>query len=459
MKLYRNIIIIIAVIAVLGGAMYFVSKYLPENENSSIVSQEPAEDNMFNIYKGNSEAVSKIHIKNIDEDYTVTLNDENWVLNGDNTIRLKQTRVKSLIYTCTSVSVKETVAETSEKAAEYGFSEPTGFAELFFNDGTTKKITVGSKTLDGQDYYLKLSDDEKIYLKNAYGTESLIPSSQSLRDLSLITVDSADLSNLKHVYMSKQGNTAIKLESINVGTEGKPTYQWKMLEPVNADMNGQVFSDKVISCFEDFQAAAVVEDHPKDLKKYGLDVPYAQFSVGTTDKTYCMKVGGETESYRFLMEDGFEAVYAVPKSSFTFLDVAYMDLMSNLIHVEYITNVNKLEVVSGDTKYEMEIKGEKGSEEYYINNVKIQKEAFSKAYQAVIGISLDSVDLTEEPKLSPAAYIKYNKKDGSTVSVNFLPVDERNYRVTIDGKGNSITNKKNFDNVLSKLQDTINSAK
>ena len=71
---------------------------------------------------------------------------------------------------------------------------------------------------------------------------------------------------------------------------------------------------------------------------------------------------------------------------------------------------------------------------------------------------MDSLDLTKEPTVTPAAYIKYTKKDGSTTLVEFLPVDERNYRVTVDGKGSSITNKKNFEGVLSKLEETVKGA-
>ena len=71
---------------------------------------------------------------------------------------------------------------------------------------------------------------------------------------------------------------------------------------------------------------------------------------------------------------------------------------------------------------------------------------------------MDSLDLTKEPTVTPAACIKYTKKDGSTTLVEFLPVDERNYRVTVDGKGSSITNKKNFEGVLSKLEETVKGA-
>lgn len=457
MKLYRNIIIIVAVVAVLGAAMYLISKYMPENSEST-ESQQPAEEEMLNVFKTDGENIIKFNIKNAEETYTLERDGENWVLNGDASIRLKQTAVQSLVYTCSSVSVKQTISETSENAADFGFSDPVGYVELGFNDNTTKRITVGNKSLDGQNYYIMISDDPKIYLKNTYGTESLIPSIQSLRDLSLIAVDQTDFTTLKHVYIAKQGNTAIRLENVNTGTQEEPNNQWKMLEPVYAEMNGQVFADQVISDFEDFTAAAVIEDHAKDLSLYGLEEPYAEFSVATETDSLSMVIGGETESYRFAMEKGSDTVYALSKSSLGFLDVAYVDLMSNLIHVEYITTVDKVEVISGDTKYDMEIKGEDDAAEYYINGVKIEKQAFSRAYQAVIGISLESLDLSEEPSIAPESSIIYTKKDGSTVTVNFLPVNERNYRVVVDGKGNSITNKKNFSDVLTKIQETVDNA-
>lgn len=457
MKLYRNIIILISVIVFLALAMFFVVKYLPENEKNTPVQQE-TEDNMFNIYQADGDSVSKLRVKNAGEEYTLTLIDDKWILNNDPTIKLKQTNVKTLVYSCTSVSVKKIVAESSDKAADYGFSTPTGFVEILFNDGSRKKIMVGNKTLDGQDYYVMISDDSKIYLRNTYGTESMIPQSQSLRDLLLITVDMDNLNSLDHFNMSKQGNTSIKLKRYNKGTDEEPMYQWRMIEPVDAEMNGVVFSQKVANCFESFNAKAVVEDHPKNLNKYGLDNPYAQFSIGTPDGTRSMKIGNKTSSYRYLKEDGQDTVYLISESDLTFLDIAYIDLMSMLIHVENIVDINKVEIVYGSNKYEMEIKGDENNSEYSINGKIVKKEVFSKAYQAVIGIRLESVDVSEVPDVSPSAYIKYIKKDNSEVLVEFLPIDERNMRVIVDGKGSSITNKKNIENAINTIQDKVNNA-
>lgn len=458
MKLYRNSIIVILVIAVLGALMFFVSKYTPDAPTPT-TSEEPQSDELLSVYAIDSEQIAKIQIKNAEESYTVETDDSVWTMNNDSSIRIKQTAVKALASSCASISVKKVVSDSSENSADYGFSTPTGYAIIHLKDGGTKTITIGSKTLDGFDYYIMISGDSKIYMKNAYGTEQLIPKSHSLRDLSLIAIDSSDLSQLKHVSFVKQGKTAVKLEYVNIGTEEAPKYNWKMLKPVYADMNGQNFTEKVVTPFEDFQAAAVIEDHAKDVKKYGLSAPYAEFTIKTDTQTLSMIVGNETDAYRYAAEKGNDTVYLIPKSSLTFLDVAYIDLMSNLIHVEYITDVNSVEIVAGDTRYSMEIKGAADAETYYINDVKIDKSAFSKAYQAVIGLSLESLDFSAAPTTASDAYIRYSKKDGSVVTVQLVPVNERNFRVLVNGEGNSITSKKNFESILNKLQETIEQAK
>ena len=458
MKLYRNIIIVVVLVALLGVAMFFISQYQPETMPENLNDNTKTED-MINVYKANRTDVTKIYIKNADEEYTLEQKNGVWTLNGDTSIRIKQTAADSVAYACTSVSVKQTVSDDGADAEKYGFSNPIGIAELTFKDGTIKTISVGSLSLDKENYYVMLSGDTKIYLKNTYGTESMIPKSLSLRDMMLLEINSDDLSGLRHFYMAKQGNTAVRMEYTNIGTEQKSKMQWKMIEPVYAEMNGQVFVDKVIGDLEKFEALAVIEDHPQNLSLYGLDNPYATFSVGETEKTSSFKIGNETENYRYIMEDGYSTVYVIRKSDLAFLDVAYMDLMSNLIHVEYIDTVDVIEVISPEKVYRMEIKGDKGNEKYFIDGIEIQKEDFSKAYQAVIGISLDSLDLSEEPDINPEAQIKYQKDDGTTVVVNFLPVDERNYRVTVDRKGNSVTSKKNFTDVLKKIEETVNNAK
>lgn len=457
MKLYRNLIIVTIIVAILGVAMYFVTTFEPSN-NNEITTDQTIDQGMLEIYKANSDDVLKINIKNTEEEYTLSQNGNNWIMNGDASILLDQGAVKSLVNTCTFISAKSVVAQNSENAPAFGLSTPTCMVEIIFKNNVTKKIYVGNKTLDNQDYYIMLSDDDKIYLKNAYGTESMIPASNTLRNLSLISMDTTDLNAIKEFNMTVQGSTPVKLKNISDNPDESGRIQWKMIAPVYAEVNGQIFSSKIIECFEDFRASAVIEDHPKNLSVYGLDQPYAEFTIADKNAKYTMQVGAETDTYRFLKQVGYDTVYTVSKEHLSFLNVAYKDLMSELIHVEYISEIEKVEFVLNNQKFELLITENDKGTEYKINNTKLPKETFSKAYQAIIGICLDNVDLNNPPSTTPNAYIKYMKKDKSLTTVHFLPINERNYRVTINGKGNSVTNKKNVENVAKKIEEIIKSA-
>ena len=451
MKLYRNVIITIVVIAALVSALFFITRYQPQNADNTPAIEE-TEESMFQIYKTDSSHITAFHIKNADEEYWLSLEDNQWLLNNDRSIKLNQTSVNAFVNTCASVSAKKIVAETQDSAESFGFSNPTGSVELYFTDGSTKKFVAGNKTLDGQDYYITMSGDSKVYLKNAYGTESLIPQSHSLRDLSLIAIDPSNLDAIQSFSMSSQDKLDVKVE--NLSENG-----WKITLPIYAEPKGQIIVNDILYKFESFNATYVIEDHAKNLDIYGLNKPYAEFSLVTNQQTYEMLVGNETGSYRFLKQKNTDTVYAVAKSDLQFLELGYMDLMSSLIHVEHIDTISQVELVSGETRFQMKIDGDDDSRQYYINGKQFKKDAFSKAYQMVIGISLDSIDLSKVPKIDASSYIKYTRKDGTDSLVEFLPINERNYRVVVDGKGSSITNRKNLEDVIKNLEDLVNAAK
>lgn len=453
MKLYRNILIVILIIAALAAAFYFVSKIAPQDaENPPATETEQSEDQLF-VYQAKMDDVLSLRIKNASEEYTLTQKNGTWILNGDATLPLDQQAVQNLLLSCTSVSVKSVVEETFDNATAFGLAIPTGYAELSLKDGSKKTISVGSTSVDGANYYIALSDDSKIYLKNTYGTESMIPSSMSLRNLELFRINLDDFSNIHAFEMEKQGNTPVRIEQKDAGTENA---NWKIVKPVLAEVNGITFIEKVLTPIESFTMAAIVEDHAKDLGKYGLLNPYATFSLALSDGAHHIKIGAETENYRYIMEDGSETVYAIEKIKLSFLDVAYMDLMSRLIHVEYITEVDRMEIITPDKTYKLEIlDGDKRK----IDGVSIEKTAFSRVYQQFIGISLDKLTFDAVGSTSPEAQIKYYKKDGSVVTVSFVPTNDRTFRVFVDGSGNCLTAKKNFYDAVSFLNDTVKSAK
>lgn len=452
MKLYRNILIVVLVIAALCGAFYFVITLVPNNAEIP-ATETPATDNQLYAYQTAMENVVALHIKNPTEEYTLTQKKGAWVLNEDATLALDQQTVQNLVYSCASVSVKSVVNETSEDTTSYGFDAPTGTIVLTLKDGSKKTISIGNPSLDAANYYISISDDPKIYLKNAYGIESMMPNSMSLRKLELFRINLDDFSTILSFEMQKQGNTPVRIEQKDAGTEDS---NWKIVKPVLSEVNGITFLEKVLTPMESFTMAAIVEDHAKNLGKYGLLNPYATFSVVQVDGEHHIKIGAETENYRYVMESGSDTVYAIEKTKLSFLDVAYMDLMSRLIHVEYITEVDRVEIITPDKTYKLDIlDGDKRK----IDGVSITKEAFSKVYQEFIGISLDKLTFDVLNDKTPETQIKYYKKDGSVVTVSYVSVNDRTFRALVDGEGNCLTAKKNFYDAVAFLEETVENAK
>lgn len=458
MKLYRNIIILTIVIAILGVGVYFVTNFIPE-ENNAVETVMPETTEMFNIFKADSENVVRLNIKNSKEEYYVEKKGDIWVLNGDPSIKIKGTQATTLAHTCSSVSVKQVVSETDKDAKTFGFDENSSYVELIFKDGGRQKILVGNKTLDKENYYVKLENEPEIYLKNAYGTESIIPLIETLRDLSIMSVDTSNYGIIKKVEITKNGSLPVCVVNTVKNSEGEIPYEFKMTKPADANISGEIFTDKIINSIKSLEADAVMEDHAKDLSVYGFNNPYAEFKLVTEDNSYLLKIGDETDAFRFLTLNNSDTVYAVEKSKLGFVDVSYIDLMSSIIHVEYIDNVDEVEVSYQKKKYNIKIKGEGKNRTFTINGKEVKRDDGVLAYRAIIGIGLDSIDLEATPDNLPEGYIKYYKKDKTTSTVEFITTNERNYRVLVNGKGSSVTAKKNFKDVVDMIENAMQNAK
>ncbi len=449
MKLYRNLIILFVVIAALVGGIIAVYK-LDTSKEEPTPSETPVSDTIT-VFNVDSDAITKVSVKTEESEYYVTKSDGKLTLSNSAGLRLSENKLQSLIYSCSAVSATKEVSKNPEDAHKYGFDNVTKSVTVHINDGTEKTILIGDMTLDNKNAYIKMADDDAVYLKSIYGVESLTPRYTEFVDKTILTIDNSNLAPLEHVHISKKGNMAIKLDYLSIDSKK----HWKMTAPVYSDVNGQVLSEYILTPLATFSAVDVAEAHVSDRSKYSFEDPYAVFSIKYDNQTTKLIFGKNYNDYRFVMIEGYDSVYTVKESSLSFLDIPYQNLMSRLIHVEYIDQISKVEISGPDSSITMEIDGD----EYKINGKTIEKKAFSKAYQAVIGISLDSVDLNITPTNNYDATIKYTKNDGSVVLVGFISTGDRNYHAVVDGKGNSITAKKNFTEAFDFVMDTYKKAK
>lgn len=453
MKIYKNILIIVIVLAVLTGVLVYVNN-IPEN-NTEEPPQIQEKTEYIDVLKLDQNNIISINVKTPEDNYTVTKNNDGLSLSNSSNLKINPNALRTLYNSYSYIYAEKLVTEKAEDAHMYGFDSPKTTVTVTLNDNSKKIIHIGNDAIDGMGSYLKIDGENKIYLRSSYGINSLAPKYDSFIDLNVLDVKPTEYQEFSHVNIEKAGNKGIEIKAYKNGTGENMSISWKMTKPAFADANGVILSNRILTPLESFTADGVIEAHASDLGRYGLNTPYAKFSIGTDNNSQNFVFGKETEGYRFFMLDSYDTVYIASVDKTSFLDIAYIDLMSRLVHTENIKNISKVEIKTSDKNYTLKISGE----ERFINGKKIDKNAFAKVYENVISISFNSVDTAISSSSKPDVTIKYTRNDGTKCTVSFIPVSARNYLALVDGKGNSIVNKSSVLDVIDFIEKTYNEAK
>lgn len=448
MKPIKSLIIVLVIIAILtGGFIWLLNTEPVDNTDDPFASFEPS--STITIFSTEKENVKSMVVTNNGESYTLTKKDSDWVVNNDESIKIMQNRADTLAYECSNVVVKMLVKENVTDFASYGLDNTNTKVKFTLNDGQTQTILVGNMTADKSLYYVMIEGDNKVYAKSITGTESLVPTLEKLRETSLYSVAEGDL---KAFTISKNGakEISIFLEK-EIDADGTEKSIWKMKSPIVKPANDYAIGEKILPVITSLVFDKVASNAPSNLKEFGLDKPYAVYTVTDSNATYTISVGNKTEGGRFVMISGSNAVYVVADSKISFVDIGYIQLADKLIHIENIEEVKNVIVAGNNEKFELSV-----TDEYKINNIIIGEDAFKSAYQTVLSIMLDDFTNTTAKPTGKAAYtITYNKIDGSSSNVSFYDWDDRNYIALINGEGNMLCRKKQVTNMIAGLRATV----
>ena len=450
MKLYRNIIIIVVVLGLLVTGLILVNKShgtKPQEEKKQ--ETEVPKPDPITVLQLDSSAIVKVAVNTASEDYTITKNGNSYKLSNAQNIKIGSFAVQSLVASYSEVISYQLVSEKTEEAALYGFDAPQGSGTISLNDGTEKIIYIGKETVSGDGNYIKLDDEDKIYSMSASEIAMLAPEYTVFVDTNIFTLDPA-YTTLSYFEINKTGNTPYRFDYVIEKKDDTTLTSWKMTKPINAEANVIVLSENVLTPLESFGSCVAVDARPENLSIYGLDKPYATFTIASAVAKHKYVFGNVENGYRYFMVDDYVSVYKISVDDIAFIDSAYIDLIDRLVHIENIKDISKVEIKAPDIEYTMEISGDNRT-----INGKVIGDSFTKAYEAVIAMSFDSVNTTFKGGAAEAT-IKYTRTDGTTCTLSYVPVDELNYVVRINGSGYTVISKTTFNeamNVVKKIYD------
>jgi hypothetical protein len=151
-------------------------------------------------------------------------------------------------------------------------------------DQTPKQLDVGTKTPTGSELYARVKGEPKVFLISGSLDEQLNRTTFDLRDKSILKFDRANVDGLE---LSPPGAPALTLAK-------KGSEEWRLTSPVNAQADFSAV-DGIINKLSQTQMKAIVEsDGRQNLKKYGLDKPQAQATVGAGSARATLAIGAKS---------------------------------------------------------------------------------------------------------------------------------------------------------------------
>ncbi|NJD04554.1 MAG: DUF4340 domain-containing protein [Ruminiclostridium sp.] len=442
MKLYRNAIILAVIVALLGGAYYFISRNKKPDGSGSDTRD------IIRILDYTSDKIEKVTVENTEGTFVITKKDKNWELASPADFKADASKLSSIVINASSVIADKVVDEDAKDLSLYGLGKPVQIT-LKITDGTEKTLQIGDETPTKGGYYAKLKNSGKVYVIDTYTAETLLVKRLELKDKTLYTLKPEDVIS---VSMDRKGSNLFKAQK-------NGDADWQMLAPIQGNMNASALGP-MIDAFTKTTISEYIEENPADLSKYGLANPAYIFDFSTSSANYRLLLGSEKEkgSLVYAKLEGSNDVFTISETAYNFLDKPLKEIIEIFAYIVNIDQVNKIELTMDrktttfglDVYKDAEGKTDTDKDKFTMNGKdasmkdKDDKQPFRTFYQALIGIGLDEIDVGDVPMSAPEVTVKYYLKSApGTMKVDLVSKDANYYYVFRNDAYTGILVKKN----------------
>lgn len=444
MKLYRNAIILVVIVALMAGAYYFVNK----SRNSPGTTETTSDTEIIKLVDYTSDQIESLTLTNAEGTMVIVKDADGttWKLSAPADFKGNSSTLSNMVINASSMSADKLVEENAADLAVYGLDKPVSLT-VKAKDGTGKTLEIGAETPTKDAYYAKLKDSPKVYTLASYTAKQFIIGLKDIKDKAVLALNQDDIIN---VSMDRKGQNVFKSKKANIG--------WTLLAPISGNVNAEAIGP-MLTALAAVNASSYEELDSKDLAKYGLDnAPYS-FEFGTSSASYKLLLGKEKTkgSQIYARLDGSNDVFVLDESAFSFLDKPFKEIIEVFAYIVNIDQVNKIELTMDgktttfglDVYKDADGKSDSDKDKFTMDGKDVSfkdkdgKQPFRNFYQTLIGIGLDEIDTVSTPSGTPEISIKYYlKTDPGTMQVDFISKDANYYYVMRNGSFANILVKK-----------------
>ncbi len=474
-KNVRNMLIMLAVLVVLGGAAALLLLF-PKSEGDGVSSQvsEVSSTISETVVDRETEEVSSISVENQNGGFVMVHRDDGFVLEGYEDCDVNTSLVSSCASSILSVSASKNLG-SQENLEDFGLKGGSAVTvKIACADGSADDLVLGSGAGESAGRYV-LKDDA-VYIVSGI-SEMLDGTVFGFFNTDLYTIpdrtegtDNGD--GTTSVETVEDILYSMKLSGSNFPDPIELTYnpdrlsQYGITSPMIADSSDGRLED-IVTSLKTLSADGVEAVHltPELLEQYGLAQPAAKVEFDLNNKEHTLTVSASSGGQRYLLLDDRDVVYRVADDAVSaWADTSLLALRSAYIWLINIMDVKNLTfTVDGDMVYSYDVTRTKNEEESTEDNISydltiknaagqdIDYENYQGLYKQLIAISVLNTNPAEYGD-DPAYRVEYSYFDSAEPTVvEFFAVGEDRYAAELNGEYTGQVRKNEVDKIMSRL--------
>lgn len=442
-KFNRNIIIIMSAVFIFLAIICIIALRGKLSVKDSLLSDtEP----LYMIYSEDTSNLSSVSVEYSNVTITAYNNgNSEWSIDAVND-DIDKSKAYTLASTVSTIISKNKIEENPKDLSKYGLDTPSVTVIITENNGTQKKLYIGNKSSETDEYYMMLDGDNSVYTLYNYKYETLTQPLSYYSDFNRFKIEVDDITEINIEHSGECINLRAAKTSPQIADK-----EWEITEPYKNRANSEYIELNILSSLKELNLNEPVLQEGD----YGFDAPVAKVTLtvrpynNTTGKygneykeiLVIGKVSGETAYVRYK-----DKVYQVENDQVAFAEVSAFDILNKLQALTDISLLKSITLISDNRNDKIEITDSGEDMSFRLNGKEADYILTKNMYQSMVSLAVDDIYHGESLGDAILCFEFEGIKKSDNVKIEFREINDSSCALLRNGQAEFTIQKYKLDN-------------
>ena len=306
MRGLSSTLILVVVLAGLGGYIYFVDSKKPA---ASADGSSATKEKVFTVEAGK---INELRVTYQGDSSLLKKDDSGWKMIEPSPIDADPPEAIGVASALTNVEIVRVIDDNATNLEQFGLANPQITVAFKAEGGASGTLKLGNKNATQGEIYALKNDEKRVFLVSSFQETSFNRKPFDLRDKKILKFDRDKADSL---VLEKGANT---IEMSRSGSE------WKVVKPIPSRSDYSTI-EGFITRLSSANMSKLVEEKPADLAKYGLDKPSMKVTIGAGSAKTVLEVGKAKDGETYARDASRPMVFMVDTTLHGDLDKNFDD--------------------------------------------------------------------------------------------------------------------------------------